>query len=31
MFKVVVCHSNDPDSPSAIDEILEQCNCFLAG
>ena len=31
MFKVVVGHSNDPDSLSAIDEIIEQCTSSLAG
>ena len=31
MFKVVVGHSNDPDSESAIAEILEQCQDTLSG
>ncbi len=31
MFKVAVGHSNDPDSYSAITEILEQCQISLAG
>lgn len=31
MFKVVVGHSNDPDSVEAIAEILEQCSESLAG
>ena len=31
MFKVVVTHSDDPDSQSAVDEILEQCLADLAG
>jgi len=31
MFKVVVGHSNDPDSVEAVAEILEQCLEFLAG
>lgn len=31
MFKVVVGHSNDPDSNEAIAEVLEQCLDSLAG
>jgi hypothetical protein len=31
MFKVVVTHSDDPDSQFAVDEILEQCLVDLAG
>lgn len=31
MFKVVVGHSNDPDSVEAVAEILEQCLESLAG
>ena len=31
MFKVAVGHSNDPDSDSAIEEVLEQCQTTLAG
>jgi hypothetical protein len=31
MLKVAVGHSNDPDSNSAIDEVLEQCISSLAG
>ena len=31
MFKVAVGHSNDPDSDSAIAEVLEQCQISLAG
>ena len=31
MFKVVVGHSNDPDSAEAITEIIEQCLESLAG
>lgn len=31
MFKVVVGHSNDPDSVEAITEIIEQCLESLAG
>lgn len=31
MFKVAVGHSNDPDSDSAIEEVLEQCQISLAG
>ncbi len=31
MLKVVVGHSNDPDSHSAIQEVLEQCHAELAG
>lgn len=31
MFKVVVGHSNDPDSVEAIAEIIEQCLKSLAG
>jgi hypothetical protein len=31
MLKVAVGHSNDPDSQSAIDEVLEQCISSLAG
>ncbi|NJL79001.1 MAG: hypothetical protein HC836_21235 [Richelia sp. RM2_1_2] len=30
MFKVAVGHSNDPDSYSAITEVLEQCQITLA-
>jgi len=29
MFKVVVGHSNDPDSRSAVDEVLQQCSASL--
>lgn len=31
MFKVVVGHSNDPDSLFAVEEVLEQCTSSLAG
>lgn len=31
MFKVVVGHSEDPDSQSAIDEVLSQCTQALDG
>ncbi|XZO04009.1 MAG: FIST signal transduction protein [Microcoleus sp.] len=31
MFKTVVGHSNDPDSLSAITEVLEQCQQSLSG
>jgi hypothetical protein len=31
MFKTVVGHSNDPDSLSAVEEVLEQCISSLAG
>lgn len=31
MFKVVVAHSNDPDSVEAVAEIIEQCLESLAG
>ena len=31
MFKAVVGHSNDPDSQSAIDEVLQQCQNSLDG
>jgi hypothetical protein len=31
VFKVVVGHSNDPDSPSAIAETIQQCTSSLAG
>jgi len=31
MMKVAVGHCNDPDSPAAITEILEQCSSTLAG
>jgi len=31
MFKAVVGHSNDPDSPSAVEEVLQQCASSLAG
>ena len=31
MFKAVVGHSNDPDSLSAIEEVLQQCTNSLAG
>lgn len=31
MMKVAVGHSNDPDSPAAIAEVLEQCVSTLAG
>ncbi|MDJ0677901.1 MAG: FIST C-terminal domain-containing protein [Calothrix sp. MO_167.B42] len=31
MFKVVVAHSDDPDSQDAITEILQQCNRDLGG
>jgi hypothetical protein len=31
MLKVAVGHSNDPDSQSAINEVLEQCISSLAG
>lgn len=31
MFKVVVAHSNDPDSPSAIQEVIDQCLGDLKG
>ncbi|MGI0491184.1 FIST signal transduction protein [Alkalinema pantanalense CENA528] len=31
MFKVVVAHSNDPDSPSAIQEVIDQCLGDLDG
>ncbi|MEH2242070.1 FIST signal transduction protein [Nostoc sp.] len=31
MFKAVVGHSNDPDSLSAVEEVLQQCANSLAG
>lgn len=31
MFKAVVGHSNDPDSLSAIEEVIQQCITSLAG
>ncbi|MDZ8188732.1 MAG: FIST N-terminal domain-containing protein [Nostoc sp. ChiSLP02] len=31
MFKAVVGHSNDPDSLSAVEEVLQQCVNTLAG
>ncbi|WP_392531505.1 FIST signal transduction protein [Nostoc sp. C117] len=31
MFKAVVAHSNDPDSLSAVEEIIQQCLNSLAG
>lgn len=31
MLKVAIGHSNDPDSESAIDEVIEQCQAALAG
>ncbi|MEH2461641.1 FIST signal transduction protein [Nostoc sp.] len=31
MFKAVVGHSNDPDSLSAVEEVLQQCTSSLAG
>ncbi|MEH2465535.1 FIST signal transduction protein [Nostoc sp.] len=31
MFKAVVGHSNDPDSLSAVEEVLQQCTNSLAG
>ncbi|MEH2058821.1 MAG: FIST N-terminal domain-containing protein [Nostoc sp.] len=31
MFKAVVAHSNDPDSQSAVEEVLQQCASSLAG
>jgi hypothetical protein len=31
MFKSVVGHSNDPDSLSAVEEIIQQCINSLAG
>jgi hypothetical protein len=31
MFKAVVGHSNDPDSLSAVEEILQQCTTSLTG
>ncbi len=31
MFEVVIGHSNDPDSPEAIAEVLEECSIELAG
>jgi hypothetical protein len=31
MFKVVVGHSDDPDSQSAVEEVLEQCSHDLEG
>lgn len=31
MFKAVVGHSNDPDSLSAVEEVLQQCASSLAG
>lgn len=31
MFKAVVGHSNDPDSLSAVEEVLQQCTNYLAG
>ncbi|MBN3908639.1 MAG: FIST C-terminal domain-containing protein [Nostoc sp. NMS1] len=31
MFKTVVGHSNDPDSLSAVEEVLQQCVSSLAG
>lgn len=31
MFKAVVGHSNDPDSLSAVEEVIQQCASSLAG
>jgi hypothetical protein len=31
MFKAVVGHSNDPDSLSAVEEVVQQCINSLAG
>lgn len=31
MFKTVVGHSNDPDSLSAVDEVIQQCISSLVG
>lgn len=31
MFKAVVGHSNDPDSLSAVEEVLQQCATSLVG
>lgn len=31
MLKVAVGHSNDPDSRSAIDDVIKQCQAVLAG
>ncbi|MFN6471614.1 MAG: FIST signal transduction protein [Nostoc sp. SerVER01] len=31
MFKAVVGHSNDPDSLSAVEEVIQQCITSLAG
>ncbi|MBD0385430.1 MAG: FIST C-terminal domain-containing protein [Nostoc sp. C3-bin3] len=31
MFKAVVGHSNDPDSVSAVEEVIQQCDSSLAG
>ncbi|MBW4426597.1 MAG: FIST C-terminal domain-containing protein [Nostoc desertorum CM1-VF14] len=31
MFKAVVGHSNDPDSVSAVEEVIQQCTSSLAG
>ncbi|MEA5599883.1 FIST signal transduction protein [Nostoc sp. UHCC 0252] len=31
MFKTVVGHSNDPDSLSAVEEVIQQCVSSLAG
>lgn len=31
MFKIVVGHSNDPDSLAAVEEVIQQCNKSLTG
>lgn len=31
MFKIVVGHSNDPDSLAAVEELIQQCHNSLAG
>ncbi|MEH2275356.1 MAG: hypothetical protein V7K40_11345 [Nostoc sp.] len=31
MFKAVVSHSNDPDSLSAVEEVLQECTNSFAG
>jgi hypothetical protein len=31
MFKIVVGHSNDPDSLAAVEEVIQQCNNSLTG
>lgn len=31
MFKIVVGHSNDPDSLAAVEEVIQQCTTSLSG